>query len=1018
MTSTHRNRPLVTIVLRLLGLLLTWLPIAVSPGEAQDFDRLQGAFLDNPPVWFRLFDERSELPRMPVLDDRSWATRLVLRESEQQIGLSLIGPVDYTMSELLEYYSGSGTLASASAYLDRGLMAFRRREFGRARFYFSEAIGAASKEQSTDAENIAGVALYEIALAHVVEQDQPDEKTIEILHDQLEQYPGSPRERDALYLLGELNSERGDCQAALGFYDKIIDTYPGEGQLDARNHKAACLLQLGRYGEAREQLRMAASMIAEAHGGDTTQPDVRRAWAENHLLLGQLEIAQKNYSAAEESLIALTGDATPRYRRQGMLGLGATYQAAGRNDSALALYNRLLAEDTLDQTHAMALFNKAQVLRALGKGDASLEILQTIAADTLSSENDLALIDLGIADYERRSFADAATAFATAARRAHTDATRIRAATLLGAVKLADNDPAAAIRAFESADVAVAGGNNESLPQSAEARLLRGITLTRAGRSSEAVPVLNRFIEQYPQHPGADQALYWLGESYYESGLFKAAVDAEAQLLEQYPASQHVADALYLLGWAQLRQKNFDKAEAAFSQFAKAYPLSAYAAEAQLRRGDALYLRGRFDDAVDAYRLALKAKPTTDELWYAEYQSALAIYRSGGLESADSLLDEFATCFSGGSLADDAWFLRGEIAARRGNYRDAIEFTNRLLETTTDNDLAVRGLANIGDAYAALGERRMAEAAYAVALSRNPRTDMATELREKTSKLFEGQEGEQVDDGCSHALTLALGRSRILRAANHAAEALKELAAVDRSSIAGDCVQRLWAEVAQDHLRAGDTAAAVDTLRLIIDRFPSTHAALSTMLDLGIVEQQRRNNSAALEVLGRLHSEYADSIEAKAARIPLADLLISAGMHDSALTILHQALGTPQADEALLRLATIETSSPARDSALAGVAAIAGRSDSLGLAASRLLAGLYRTTHDEANAVHVLEDAVARSGPNSIRRKALLLELGETCEAGGDNAKARTIYQNLSQRPCDDAYRTKALEHLQRLPQE
>lgn len=992
--------------------------------QGQDLSRLGETFLDNRPIWFRAYDSAAtSAAAFPMLTSPSWSVWTTLREAEQNVEIGLYGPADFTMSELMEYEPGP--LVTASALVNRGNIAFRRREFGRARLYYSQAITEVSRERSDEAEDIAGIALYSIAYAHVVERDQPSEKTIEILRDLLEGYPGSPRERDALYLLAELTRGRGDCGQAIAIYDKIIDGFAPADAVDARNRKAYCLSQLGRAQEAREILAATSAQLDTIAGLDTAGVRMRGARAENRLLLGEIETGLRNYSAAEGALLPLLTDPVAWYRRQGILGLAATYQSAGRNDSALALYNQILAEDATDAVRMIAEYNKAIVLRSLGRQDDATSLLQAVAANPEHAMYDRALLELGVAAYLRHEYRAADSVFTAAVRAARSAGTHVRATMLLGVAKLGEDDPNGAIRAFEAADSVVpsAAGTGESMPGGAEARLLRGITLTRVGRYAEAITVLNRYLEQYPTDPGADQALYRLGESYYLSELYRAAVDAMTSLLETYPGSTHTADALYTLGWAQLKAGKFDKAEVAFGQLVKAYPLSAYTPEAQIRRGDALYLLGRYDEAIDAYAATAKLNPSPAEEAYVAYQTALTEYRRGRLAEADTLFGAYAGCHAGTDVAADALYMRGDIAARTARYRDAISLLDAFLPRSRRDDLNSAAYLIIADAYGHLDEMERARAAYTIVIGRYGTSSAARTAREALDKLADERQDEVRDrPTCPLLVAIAMERGKIYEAGGRYAEAAAEFNSFDASKLDDECLAELWLWIGRNRLALGDTSRGLDTLRLLESRFPKVRATAAAIRDLGMAAMRAGRSDEAVAYFAKVCDERVDSAQALDATLDLAELYASGGRLDTARSLLHAALAmgpsSAQTVRAQIALAAAAREPAERDSLLNRLIMLGERRDSLGIAALEAAASLQAALGNDSGAVRLFELVIARSRADIGLRHRTMLRLGEIYQRLGSVDKARSAYEEIVRRSCDDAYVNTARERLAGLKHE
>jgi TolA-binding protein len=995
----------------------------LSIAKAQGIDDLRDIFLRERPLWYHGTDSVDGPTHLIQLtDNNSWSSWLLLREGERDIELGQYELADYAMNDLIA--SHSQQLLAAEAMFNRGTVALAEHEYGRARFYFSEAISTAMTQPGDEAERIAGLALYSIGLAHAVERDQPDEKTVSILEEFLDHYPDNPKQRDALLLLGELAEARGDCQAAIDYYDKIFDNYPISDNIVAENRKAQCLAQLGKLHEAQELLGdLNRKLDQPAYDADSLIARRDQARAESSLLNGEIEMAVKNYAAAESAFLPIVSNPASPYRRRGLLGLAATYQAAERNDSALAMYDRLLAEDSLDVVRMHALFNKALLLQTLGRAGESDSILQRISADEHNAMTDHALVELGINAYKRHDFAAADEALARAVTLARDDAVRARAYTILGAVRLAEGDAAKAIDAFESADKIASTTNTQQDGEVPEARLLRGITLARVNRSAEAITVLNRFIDQYSDHTGIDQALYWLGESYYQSSLYKAAVDVMGTLVEQHPGSSYVPDALYTMGWAQLKQKNYTKAESVFAQLVKAFPLSAYTAEAQIRRGDALYLAGRYDAAVDAYRQIDELNPSAEELAYTDYQTALANYQLGRFSDADTLFQSFATCYTSSDLVNDALYLRGDIALRQGRYEHAIDLMGRFLGQSTQEDLLPRAYDAIGDAEVKLGNTRLAEGAYSIVLSRFPASSYAKRAQEGLNDIAAGDDEENdatTGETCSHTARLTIDRGTIQQIAGHPADAMRELRALDPSKLEGACRQDLLLGIARSNAALGNNAHALDTLAIIIEQFPGSAAAYTAMLDAASIKALMGDTAGAIAHLARIVSEAGDSSHiGRTADLELARLYAHAGQLDSARPLLwrivHGTTSSMQSAQAWTLLARYESDRTLSDSIHAGLAESARRDDTTGAAALIAQADLFARESNSQQEAATLQELVRRFGGDQALRSLASIRLGEAYERLGSTAKARDVYQDLLRRDCGGTYRKRAQEHLEAL---
>ena len=87
-----------------------------------------------------------------------------------------------------------------------------------------------------------------------------------------------------------------------------------------------------------------------------------------------------------------------------------------------------------------------------------------------------------------------------------------------------------------------------------------------------AAEQFQKFVGQYPNSEYADNAQYWLGESYYVTRNYDIALEAFQNLLSTYPDSPKVADGLLKIGYTHYELKQWDQARAALVQVQEQYP--------------------------------------------------------------------------------------------------------------------------------------------------------------------------------------------------------------------------------------------------------------------------------------------------------------------------------------------------------------------------------------------------------------------------------------------------------------
>jgi len=109
------------------------------------------------------------------------------------------------------------------------------------------------------------------------------------------------------------------------------------------------------------------------------------------------------------------------------------------------------------------------------------------------------------------------------------------------------------------------------------------VELVKAGKHDEAVAALHAFLQKYPRHDYADNAQYWLGETYYAQKDYQHALAEFRATIETYPRGNKVPDALLKVGFCYQSLGQTDKAKAVLEQVVTLYPKTEPAALAAKR---------------------------------------------------------------------------------------------------------------------------------------------------------------------------------------------------------------------------------------------------------------------------------------------------------------------------------------------------------------------------------------------------------------------------------------------------
>jgi tol-pal system protein YbgF len=100
------------------------------------------------------------------------------------------------------------------------------------------------------------------------------------------------------------------------------------------------------------------------------------------------------------------------------------------------------------------------------------------------------------------------------------------------------------------------------------------LSLVNARQYDAALDALAAFLVKYPDHPYADNALFWRGECYYAKGDYLHAAEQFEGVFTRFPAGNKAPDALLKLGMSRMKLGDPVKAKEYFDRLAQTYPQS------------------------------------------------------------------------------------------------------------------------------------------------------------------------------------------------------------------------------------------------------------------------------------------------------------------------------------------------------------------------------------------------------------------------------------------------------------
>lgn len=124
---------------------------------------------------------------------------------------------------------------------------------------------------------------------------------------------------------------------------------------------------------------------------------------------------------------------------------------------------------------------------------------------------------------------------------------------------------------------------DEAALAAAEGAYEKGVEAMKTGNVEGGLQQLRRFAGEWPKHPRADNALYFVGLALLNRQDYAGAAEVLARVGAQYPAGDARVDSMLKLGECHLRLNQPQLAKAVWEKVVSAFPGTAAASQAQAR---------------------------------------------------------------------------------------------------------------------------------------------------------------------------------------------------------------------------------------------------------------------------------------------------------------------------------------------------------------------------------------------------------------------------------------------------
>ena len=218
-----------------------------------------------------------------------------------------------------------------------------------------------------------------------------------------------------------------------------------------------------------------------------------------------------------------------------------------------------------------------------------------------------------------------------------------------------------------------------------------GSNLKNERRWVEALHVLETFVDSFPRHPQAGQALTMVGQIHQTNQSWEDAIAAYRRVINEYPEGQSMLDAKWSIAECTINLSQWKEAAEAYKSFVLSYPKDGKVGEAN-RRIDILKDLARYQSLIDEkdQRKAFDAQFQIGEIVRKQLNNpvkAIIEYRK--------VYERWPQSY----LAADALFAMGETYLSLDEMKKARENLALLAEKYPTSPLASNAMFLVGKSY-------------------------------------------------------------------------------------------------------------------------------------------------------------------------------------------------------------------------------------------------------------------------------------------------------------------------------
>ena len=388
--------------------------------------------------------------------------------------------------------------------------------------------------------------------------------------------------------LGRVLAAQADAETALRVLRELAEKGGPEWSDKARLEIAKIEAGLGRWREAADALEALEKATPRS-------PLVAEARVERAEALGKLDRAEE----AEALLRLVADDPAQPLAAQAADAIGSSQLARGKPAEALATYDQAVARLASSPMASTLRYHAAEAALAMGKlNEARARFLKLAADDPKAPSADDAQLRAAAMTLDARDATNARKLVASFASKFPDSPLRGDARLIDARAALALGQPKDAIRALEAS----IAEDHPSPAVAQAAHYYLGLAYQKDGQPEKAAEVLAGLAKA--PAPVAADAQFLLGQTDFDAGRFEQAIPSLEKYLQDKPKGEVADHALARIAQAQASLGRPDEATATLARLAEAFPKSPTLPATRFRLAEAALLAKQYDRSAVLFRLA------------------------------------------------------------------------------------------------------------------------------------------------------------------------------------------------------------------------------------------------------------------------------------------------------------------------------------------------------------------------------------------------------------------------------